>query len=179
MSKIKIDRNYLKLGMIIVCVIVGTLLFAVIYTNMSKHRLNSEYLAKHVSTINYNELQNALIELSGDTILYISFTGQKNTYDLDKGIRKIINNQELKDNVIYINMTDRMSKADYIKNLNELLGIENRPITTLPALVYFKDADLIDVIDSKDSILTVGEFSRLIEMYEIGSRPESGRTLYD
>lgn len=160
-------NNYFKLGLIILGVALVTLLVANIYKNVSNNKVNSSYLAKHVSRIDYNEIGNAKLEFSGDTFLYISYTGEKEIYNLETKLKKIIEEHNLSSQFILLDMSNELEKSDYLASLNGALGLTEKPIKRLPAIVYYEDDKAITFIDSADQLLTSSDFFLLLEKYEI------------
>ena len=76
-------------------------------------------------------------------------------------IKKIISKYDLRDNVIYIDYTDRENE---INELNKILKSE---IKTIPALIYFKDGDYVKTVDSSETFLNSGEFQKILDEYEV------------
>ena len=166
-KKINITNNYLKLALILVGVVFFTLLIANIYNNVSKSKINNGYLTKYISSINYGEIANTKLEFSGDTFLYISYTGDRDIYNLDVKLKKIIKDNSLNDKVIYLDMKERLDTKDYLSKLNETLGLNDKKIGKLPAILYYKDDILMTIADSKEGLLRSGDFAQLLEKYEI------------
>ena len=157
-------KNYFKLGIILGAVIFITLLIANIYTNTLKRNVDGGYLANHFKTIQFNDLENAKVEFFEDTLLYISFTGDREVYEFDRNLRKSIRKYELEEVFIYLNMIDYMEEEGYIDEINKALGLDSIKISTLPVILYFQDGILIDLLDDDVSI---GGFSKFLEMYEL------------
>ena len=69
--------------------------------------------------------------------------------------------------MIYLNVTDLLEEENYLDKINELLNLEDTKIEKLPAIIYFKDNELVKILDSKLSLLKSTDFYRLLEQYEI------------
>jgi len=170
-KKVNAQNNYVKLGMILVVVILVTLISANLYTNARTRRVENGYLTTRVSSIEFKELENVLLEFSGDMFLYISYTGNPDIHTLDVGLRRILRTNELTDQFVYLNMRSQMSdNPNYLADLNEILGLETGQIRVLPAILYYRDNELFEVMDSYRSLLRPSDFSHLLDKFEIISR---------
>jgi len=157
--------------MILVVVIVVTLIAANLYTNARDRRIENGYLTERVSSIEFNELQNVLLEFSGDTFLYISYTGNRDINNLDVRLKRLLRAHELTDYFFYLNMREEIqNNPDYLADLNEILSLTNHQIRALPAILYYRDNELLEIMDSYNQLLRSSDFSHLLEKFEIISR---------
>ena len=160
-------NNYLKLLFIIIVTIFLTFLISNIYKNYSTNKINNGYIFKHVSSVKYNELQDALIEMNEDTYLYISYTGNKDVYDFEVKFKKLLRDKELLNNVIYLNMDEKInSKENYLELLNEKLNLTDIKVTSLPSIIYYKDGEVIEIINSDNLVIDTGKFMQLLDKYK-------------
>lgn len=164
----KKNCNYLKLLIILIVIIFVTIISCNLYKNYDGNKANKSYISKYVLSINYGELKNALVELSSNTFIYLSTTGNKKIYNMEKDLKKIVKNNNLEDNFIYVDVTEMNSKDNYLDNINATLGLTEKKISNLPAIVYFKDNVAMDFIESSaNSIFLAGDFKQMIDAYEI------------
>ena len=167
MAKKAKTNSYFKLGLILLGVAIFTLLAANIYKNILDNKINNSYLGKFVSSIGYNEIANAKLEFSGDTFLYISYTGEKKIYDLEVKLKKLIKENNLNDQTILLDMTTQTKNSNYIAKLNDVLELNEIKISDIPAIIYYRDDKVTAIIDSKNQMLSSGDFLQLLEQYEI------------
>lgn len=167
MARRNSQNNYLNLALILIGTIFITLAGSNLYKNHLKNRANNSYIAKFVANIQPNEIQNASLEFSPDTFLYISYTGDQDIYNFEVKLKKILKDNELIDNFIYLNITELMEQDNYLTNLNKTLGLEKNTLKKLPGIIYYKDNKAIDLIDSNVGLINTGNFIQLLEKYEI------------
>ena len=165
--KKKEKNNYIKLSILLIGTILLTIIICNIYRNYDGNKSNKSYIAKHVSTISYNELPNAITELSSNSFIYLSYTGNKDIYNTEKKIRKILKQYNLEDSFIYVDCSYNIDGKMQIKSLTEIFNVGKNNNITLPAIIYFKDNEAIDYIDSSESLIKSGDFSQLLDKYEI------------
>lgn len=169
MDKRKIPtKNYIILIGVIVLVITACLATYNLYNIYKENKIKTSPLS--VNEILYEDLKNATKEINADTFLVISYTEDEKVHKNEVEIEKMLSKEELIDNVMYLNVTDYMLEEGFIEELNSVLKLkDNLSVATLPAVVYYKDGEVVKTIDSKDGLLNKGNFQQLIDMYELAS----------
>lgn len=160
-------NNYLNLMLILMGVMLITLASSNLYKNRLENKINSSYISKYVANIQANEIKNASVEFSPDTFIYVSYTGDERIYNLEVKIRKILRENNLIDDFIYMDATELMDNNNYLTTLNESLSLKEKQIKKLPGIIYYKDNEIIDLIDSYNTLIDSGDFTQLLEKYEI------------
>lgn len=160
-------KNYYILLLIIIAVVILTFSLVSIVNAINSKKITSGYINKYVSELQYDELENYLIEPASNTFIYITYTGDEEVYNLETKLKKIINNYELQSNFIYVDATEEMVKENFYNNLNSKIGAEM--VEKLPIILYYKDGTLIDSVKSSESIFTDADFQKLLDNYEIAS----------
>ena len=122
------------------------------------------------SIINYNELSDAIKEMNSNSLLYVSYTGNKEIYDFEKKLQKIIKKDELEDYLYYVNVNDYLNETNMVNGFNKTVGIVDSETIIFPAIIYFKDNIPTDYIDSKNGILNIADLENLLEKYELEKR---------
>ena len=161
-------RNYFMLVVMVVLVIAITFAVVNIASAIKNKKVNNGYINKYVSELQYKELTNYLVEPASNTFIYLTYTGDKNVYNLETKLKKLINNYELGSNFIYVNLTEEMNKSNFIEELNEKVKAEGK-ISKLPVILYYKDGILMEVLEGENDLFTVGDFQKLLDEYEIAS----------
>lgn len=159
--------NYIKLGIILTITIILTLSFSNLYRNYERNKISEGFISKYVSVVKYNELASILTEMNSDTLLYISYVNDKDVYNLEKKIRKVLKNNELEDNFFFVDATNYINDSKIVTNLNSTLNIASDESVVLPAIVYFKNNIPMDYIDSKANLINTTDLELLLEKYEL------------
>ena len=154
-------KNYIKLLIMLVLVVVITLLIANISSRYNVNKLTQSYLYEYINDVNITELKNVLTEPSSELFILVTRTNDESVYKFEKDLKKLIKNNELRDNFIYIDYTNKENKMD---ELNKVLGDD---IKTLPAVLYYKDGEFIKSIDSTDRLINVGDVQQILDNYEV------------
>jgi hypothetical protein len=161
-------KNYIIVIGLVVLAICACLAFNNLYNIYLENRISTSPLAN--KEILYEDLKNATTDIEADTFLLISYVENKDIYENEKEIKKYLNKQNLLDNVLYLNVTDYLTNENLIDEINNTLGLEdNLKISSLPALIYYRDGTVTYTIDSKDGLINKGDFQHIIDMYELAS----------
>jgi len=161
-------KNYYILVVMLIGVVILTFAITSIVNAVKNNNVSSGYINRYVSEIAYTELDTYLVEPASNTFIYVTYTGDKNIYKLEKDLKKLVNNYELANEFIYVNVTDEMLDEDFVKELNDKLNITEK-ISKLPVILYYKDGVLTDIVDSEENLFSVADFQKLLDNYEIAS----------
>ena len=116
---------------------------------LSKKIINKEILKDDVRSV----------LLNNDVFIFITSLNDEEEYNLEKDLRKVIKDNNLKDNfyIYFKNDSD---------NLNELFGIDENNKT--PTILYYKNGNLVDKVERNDEkMIEAADFAKLLDMYEL------------
>lgn len=169
MKKKKIpSKNYVILLGIIILVICACFAANNLYHAYKENKVRTSPLA--TKQVLYADLKNTTKEMNADTFLVISYLENESVHSSEKDIKKVLNKYNLLDNVIYLDITDYRNNQNFFEELNTTLNLTgNLQVKKFPAVVYYKEGIPTYMIDSKDHLLSSGDFEQLIEMYELAS----------
>ena len=163
------QRNiYIIIGIVIVLAVVGFYFFRLEQTR-NEEKLNSSYLISSgtvsLEIKNLDEVSQILLESPTEYFVLITYTGNEDTYNLEEGIKTIIDDYKLSDSFYYLNIESIMDSDNYLTRLNSAFNTDK--ITTVPIILYFKDGELIDTVTRDDAnIINAGDFQKLLDIYE-------------
>ena len=154
-------KNYLYL--LIMLVLVVTITFGIV--NISKYydekKLEESYLSGYISEVTLEDMRNILTEPSSEMFIIVTEINNESVYNTEKDIKKVIKRRDIRDNMMFINYTD--SKDD----LTELNKVLKSDIKSIPAIVYYKNGQVVTSIDSTNGLINAGEFEKLLDSYEV------------
>ena len=159
---------YIIIGIIVVLFIVGFYIFQ-IQESRKEERLNSSYLITSgtisLEIKNLDEVSQILSESPSEYFVLITYTGDEDTYDLEEGIKKIIDDYKLSDSFYYLNIESIMDGDNYLTRLNNAFNTDK--ITTVPIILYYRDGVLVDTVTrDDDNVINAGDFQKLLDIYE-------------
>ena len=173
-KKRKIPRkNYLLAIILIVATVAITTYIFQLYNLSQENKLSKSYLITSNAILHeiksITELPEALSEAPSEYFLYISYTKDKDIYNLERDLVSIIKEYDFKDEFYYLNVTDIKDQNDYINQINTALNL-NVKITSVPTIIYIKDGAAPDggVVTRDDKkVIDAGDFAKMLDILEI------------
>lgn len=134
-----------------------------------EERLSTSYLLSSgtvsLEIKNLDEVSQILSESPTEYFVLITYTGNEDAYDLETGIKPIIDDYKLSDSFYYLNIESIMDSDNYLTRLNNAFNTDE--ISTVPIILYFKDGELIDTVTrDDDNVINAGDFQKLLDIYE-------------
>ena len=176
MAKKKLPSIYQKYTILIIGVLVLFIISFLIYTfvsDINENKANSSYLVKHklvTKSYNITEDLSELKNNKGTYFVYLSYTGSKEIYSLEKDLKSLIKQYKLKDKFYYVNLDSLKDNANKITAVNELLGLTYVQVTKVPTIIYvtngeIKKGNIITRLD--DNLFEKGDFQQLLDINEL------------
>ena len=169
-AKQKVSRK--RIVIILVIILAFILLGLYIYRWQQvkdEERLSTSYLLSSgtvsLEIKNLDEVSQILSESPTEYFVLITYTGNEDAYDLENGIKPIIDDYKLSDSFYYLNIESIMNSDNYLTRLNNAFNTDE--ISTVPIILYFKDGELIDTVTrDDDNVINAGDFQKLLDIYE-------------
>ena len=162
-------RKYVNYVLLMVAIVLVCFISSKLYNTYKMNQLKESVLSRIVGTIQYDDVDNATIELSSEDFIFISYVKSVEVRELETKLKKTIVNNDLQSNFFYLDATDLMLEENYIDTLNEKFSLkDNNKIEALPALLYYKNGEFMKTITStNDKMMTSDDFNKLLDNYEI------------
>ncbi|MGN1370778.1 MAG: DUF6568 family protein [Candidatus Coprovivens sp.] len=161
-------KNYVLAVVIVVVMILLTLYGFEWYKVLKESKVSTSYLVKEKIISNeikgLNEVNDVFSEAPDNYYLYISYTGSEEIYNMEKDLKKVINDYSLNDSMYFLNVSNIKDEEDYIDQINKALNLENKKVKKVPTIIYYNDGKVVDIIERlDDNIMNVGDFEKLLE----------------
>jgi len=176
MTNIKNERyiplkNYV-LAVVIVIVVCLLAWYAFAWYNvLQESKVSTSYLIEEKVISNeindLNAVESTFLEVPDTYFVYVSYTGSESIYNMEKDLKDVIKEYNLSDIFYYLNVTSIKDEDNYIDLINESLNLEDRKITSVPTILYYKDGKLVDMISRDDNIMNVGDFQKLLDVNNV------------
>ncbi len=165
-------KNYVLAAVIVVVMILLTLYGFEWYKVLKENKVSNSYLIKEKIISNeikgLNEVNDVFSEAPAKYYLYISYTGSEEIYNMEKDLKKVINEYELNDSMYFLNVTDIKDEKNYIEKINEALNLEDQKVKNVPTIIYFDEGKVVDIVERLDNnIMNVGDFEKLLEINKV------------
>ncbi len=114
---------------------------------------------------NLDEVNQILTESPNEYFVLISYTGNEDTYNLETGLKTVIDKYKLNDSFYYLNVKDIMDEDNYLNRINNAFNTDK--IKTVPIILYYKDGKIIDTVTRYDNNpINASDFQKLLDIYE-------------
>jgi len=132
-------KNYFILASILLLSIVFVIYFYMWYKEIESNRNKISILGDYFDVINYNELENYLVE-NNDVILYVSVLDNLDTRNFENKLISAIRNFSFSDNILYMDLTSYKENSVLYNNI-----VNKYDLYSLPCILFFNDGVLKDV----------------------------------
>ena len=133
-------KNYILLAVILILTIIVVIYFFIWHNNNEENNLKLPIMYKYLRVINYNELDNFLVE-NKDSVIYISVLNSKEIRNFEKKFKVLINDYSLNSNILYLNLNE--------KN-NNTFKSENKNIQ-VPSIIVYKNGEIISYFNIEEN----------------------------
>ncbi len=134
-------KNYLYLFLILLCSVLLLIYAYTWYETYNNNKLNIGIMNNYLTVINYNELDDYIIE-NKDAVLYVSVLGNQEIYKFEEKFKNNIMDNNLKNAILYLNLT----------NENISLATKKLQISDdFPYLVVYTNGKITDTYNIKNT----------------------------
>ncbi len=128
-------KNYIYLSIIVIASIFIIFYLYRWYDTYRESKLNISIMNNYLSVINYNELDDYIIE-NKNAIIYVSKLGDEKINKFEKSFKNMVIENDLRNSMLYLDVTN--DNFDVVK---EKLQIN----TSLPCIVVYTNGKITDV----------------------------------
>lgn len=150
-------KNYIILAVILIFTILLVVYLFNWQSVYQKNKLQEPILDKYLMVINYNELDDYLVE-NKEAIVYVSVLNDEKIRMFENKFKNIIIKNDLNNKILYLNLTNESVEINkkYPSNLSEV-----------PTLIIFDEGKVVESYSIKDNNYDIKAFERFLEKEEI------------
>lgn len=151
-------KNYIILALVLIITIIGVIYIFMWYSSKEKSKLELPILDDYIMPINYNELNDYIVE-NKDAVIYTSVLNDVNIRLFENKFKNVIIKNNLNSSILYLNLTNE------IKDTNVLLKMEKKYGTKIdiPSVMVFRDGVLTDVYNIKEDNYNIKKLEKCLE----------------
>lgn len=155
-------KNYIILAAILILTIILVIYFYMWYENYESTKLTSPIMDEYMQVINYNELNDYLVE-NKNSVIYISVLDSKEIRNFELKFKKFIRDNSLDNSILYLNLTEELKDNKIVKELKNKYKLDNLDITNVPAIIIFKDGNITSIYNIKDDDYNIDKLKSYLE----------------
>ena len=150
-------KNYIILAVILIFTILLVVYLFNWQSIYQKNKLQEPILHKYLMVINYNELDDYLVE-NKEAIVYVSVLNDEKIRMFENKFKNLIIKNDLNNKVLYLNLTNESVEINkkYLSNLSEV-----------PTLIIFDEGKVVESYSIKDNNYDIKAFEKFLKKEEI------------
>ena len=150
-------KNYIILAVILIFTILLVVYLFNWQSIYQKNKLQESILDKYLMVINYNELDDYLVE-NKEAIVYVSVLNDEKIRMFENKFKNLIIKNNLNNKVLYLNLTNESVEINkkYLGNLSEV-----------PTLIIFDEGKVVESYSIKDNNYDIKAFEKFLKKEEI------------
>lgn len=156
-------KNYILLSIVLILTIVVVIYFFLWKNTYEKSKLQTPILDDHLLVINYNELNNYLVE-NKDAIIYVSKLNDESIRLFENKFKNIINKNNLNNKILYLDLTEELKENNIVKEINKKYGKE---MTEVPTIVIIKDGKISSSYNIKENKYNIKLLEKYLEKEDV------------
>ena len=157
MSRVIPKKNYAILGIVIVATVLLIYYLYMWYEVYLENKLSSPILDKYMEVINYNELDDYLIERSS-AIIYISVLENSEIREFEKKFKGLIKNRKIDRDILYMDVTNDNTVASKIISKYSVDSVNNFSIPIVLVIDYGKIKSIFDIKENDYNVNSLKSF---------------------
>lgn len=150
-------KNYVILGIVIIVTLFILYYFYMWVDVYKESRVNIPIMDKYMTVINYNELDNYLVE-NPNTIVYVSVLENEEIRRFEKKFKNKYKNNAIEKEILYMNITDEVRNKDMRSEMVNKYSLNNLNITSVPCILVFSDGLLKSIYSVIDNDYDIDRF---------------------
>ena len=156
-------KNYILLSIVLILTIVVVIYFFLWKNTYEKSKLQTPILDDYLLVINYNELNNYLVE-NKDAIIYVSKLNDESIRLFENKFKNIINKNNLNNKILYLDLTEELKENNIVKEINKKYGKE---MTEVPTIVIIKDGKISSSYNIKENKNNIKLLEKYLEKEDV------------
>lgn len=156
-------KNYILLSIVLILTIVVVIYFFLWKNTYEKSKLQTPILDDYLLVINYNELNNYLVE-NKDAIIYVSKLNNENIRLFENKFKNIINKNNLNNKILYLDLTEELKENNIVKEINKKYGKE---MTEIPSIIIIKDGKISSSYNIKENKYNIKLLEKYLEKEDV------------
>ena len=154
-------KNYIILGVVILFTLFLVYYFYMWFDAYKETKINMPILDKYMDVINYNELEDYLIE-NPNTIIYVSVLEDEKIREFEKKFKVSLKSNEIEKEILYLDITDDIKDKNIKNDMESRYTINSQSITDVPSILVIEDGILKSIYSIEDNDYSIDEVKLFI-----------------
>lgn len=160
-------KNYIILGVVIVITFLVLYYLYMWLVAYNETKLNKPIIDKYMSVINYNELDDYLVE-NPDSIIYVSVLEDQEIRNFEIEFKKSLKKHQIKYDLLYLDLTDELKDEKMSNDVKNKYLFNSLNLSDVPCVVVFQEGQLKYIYGLKDNDYDVVRMVSFINDIDFG-----------
>ena len=143
-------KNYIILGIVILITLCLLYYFYMWVDAYNETRLNRPILNKYMEVINYNELEDYLIE-NPNTLIYVSVLEDNEIREFEKKFKNSLRSNKIDRDILYLDITSDIMDRDKKNDMESKYTFNSYSIISVPSILVIENGMLKNIYSIKDN----------------------------
>lgn len=154
-------KNYIILGIVILVTLCLLYYFYMWFDAYNETRLNKPILNKYMEVINYNEIDNYIVE-NPNTIIYVSVLENEDIRNFEKKLKNSYKDNDIDEEILYLDMTEDIKNKDILQEIEYKYSLNSLSMKDVPCVIVFKNGNIDTIYSIRDNDYNIDKFERFI-----------------
>lgn len=150
-------KNYIILSGVILITIILLYYFYIWVDFYKESKINIPIMDKYMTVINYNELDNYIVE-NPNTMVYVSVLEDNKIREFEKRFKNKYKNNMVLNEILYMNITGDIVDKGIKDAMDDKYFLNDLSITNVPCLLVFNDGVLKSIYSVSDNDYDIEKF---------------------
>lgn len=159
-------KNYIILGVVLIVTMFLLYYFCMWVDVYNENKINRPILDRYMEVINYNELDNYIVE-NPNTIIYVSVLEDERIRKFEIELKNSFKEGKIEKDVLYLDLTNEMKDKTMISNIKNKYSLNSLDITSVPCILVIEEGKLKGIYSVKDNGYDVNKLEVFINNIKI------------
>jgi len=155
-------KNYIILGIVILITLCLLYYFYMWVDAYNETRLNRPILNKYMEVINYNEIDNYIVE-NPNTIIYVSVLENEDIRNFEKKLKNSYKDKDIDEEILYLDMTENIKNKNILQEIEYKYSLNSLSMKDVPCVIVFKNGNIDMIYSIRDNHYNIDKFERFID----------------
>ena len=133
--------------------------------------LTKSLLDQYMEVINYNELDDYLVE-NPDSIIYVSVLENIEIRDFEKKFKSSLKSNEINRSLLYMDITNEIKNDDTVANMNSKYSVGSLRMSNVPCIMVVDDGKVKEIYQISDNDYDVSKVVAFLNELKFSSEDD-------
>lgn len=160
-------KNYIILVFVVLLFVGLVLYLCKWYKVYDEYQKDIPVIRDSLQEIVNEDLEHYILD-NPSSLIYICTANDENCRDFEKKFKKLIEKDELADEIIYLNVTG-IDQDNFVNSFNEKYTKKKKLTTNYPAIVVFDEGKVVSILQAKkDNKIKIDDVKHFIKLNKVG-----------